>query len=73
MLRNGFDVHLHYANFGIRKLMFRLPGGLPCDRQTWAEYQPEYGLDWHADKAGSGGILEIQPDAEAGYYREGYY
>lgn len=23
MLRRGFDVHLHYANFGTRKLMIR--------------------------------------------------
>src|SRR5437016_10919917 len=29
MLRRGYDVHLHYANFGIRKLMIRLPNGLP--------------------------------------------
>ena len=29
MLRRGYDLHLHYANFGIRKLMFRLPRGLP--------------------------------------------
>jgi hypothetical protein len=29
MLRRGYDVHLHYANFGIRTLMIRLPGGLP--------------------------------------------
>ncbi|MBW3597483.1 MAG: hypothetical protein KY475_09445 [Planctomycetes bacterium] len=29
MLRRGYDVHLHYANFGARKLMIRLPHGLP--------------------------------------------
>src|SRR6266550_2145969 len=29
MLRRGYDVHLHYANFGIRKLLIRLPHGLP--------------------------------------------
>ena len=27
MLQRGYDVHLHYANFGIRRLMFRLPAG----------------------------------------------
>ena len=32
MLRRGYDVHLHYANFGIRKLMVRLTGGMPCDK-----------------------------------------
>ncbi len=26
MLRSGFDVHLYFANYGIRQLMFRLPG-----------------------------------------------
>src|SRR5271166_6128123 len=29
MLRRGYDVHLHYANYGIRKLMIRFPDGLP--------------------------------------------
>ena len=29
MLRRGYDVHLHYANFGIRKLLIRLPHGFP--------------------------------------------
>ena len=29
MLRRGYDVHLHYANFGIRTLLIRLPAGLP--------------------------------------------
>lgn len=70
MLRRGYDVHLHYANFGIRKLMFRLPMGLPCDQQTWDGFQPDYGIDWHADKQGRGGILEIQPEADAGTYGE---
>lgn len=70
MLRRGYDVHLHYANFGIRKLMFRLPMGLPCDQRTWDAFQPEYGIEWHSDKQGRGGILEIQPEADAGTYRE---
>ena len=68
MLRRGYDVHLHYANYGIRKLMFRLPGGLPWDRQTLVAYLPEDGVTWHADKSGRGGILEIQPEADAGTF-----
>ena len=24
MLRRGYDIHLHYANFGIRRLLIRL-------------------------------------------------
>ena len=31
MLRRGYDMHLHYANFGIRKLLIRLPHNLPID------------------------------------------
>ncbi len=68
MLRHGYDVHLHYANYGIRKLMFRLPGGLPWNKQTLAAYLPENGVTWHADKSGRGGILEIQPEADAGTF-----
>src|SRR6516162_8426935 len=52
MLRRGYDFHLHYANFGIRKLMFRLPTGLPCDRKLFDAFCPEYGLKWKADKQG---------------------
>ena len=29
MLRRGYDIHLHYANFGIRTLLVRLPSGFP--------------------------------------------
>lgn len=70
MLRHGYDIHLHYANFGIRKLMIRLPAGLPCDRKTFDAFRCEYGLDWNADKKGKGGILEIEPEADAGSYDE---
>jgi len=73
MLRQGYDLHLHYANFGIRKLMIRLPAGLPCDRRTFQAFLPEYGVSWHADSNGKGGILEIQPDADAGTYDEVLY
>lgn len=67
MLRRGYDVHLHYANFGIRKLMFRLPGGLPCDKRTFANFAIDDCIAWERDKRGPGGILTIQPIAEAGY------
>jgi hypothetical protein len=73
MLRRGYDVHLHFANFGVRRLMFRLPGGLPCDRKTFQALCPEYGVEWIADKKGSGGILEICPDADAGSYEDNYF
>ena len=73
MLRRGYDVHLHYANFGIRKLMFRLPAGLPWDGATFDAFCPEYGLEWHADKQGRGGILEIEPEADGGTYDDGVF
>ena len=28
----GYDIHLHYANFGMRSLLIRLPDGLPDPR-----------------------------------------
>lgn len=68
MMRNGYDVHLHFANFGIRRLMFRLPAGLPCDAKTFQAFQAEYGLEWHADQADAGGILEICPEGDADAY-----
>jgi hypothetical protein len=49
MLRRGYDVHLHYANFGVRRLMFRLPSGLPCDSNRFKAFRPEFGVDWMAD------------------------
>jgi len=73
MLRRGFDVHLHFANYGTRLLMFRLPGGLPCDRKLFEQFAPEYGLTWHKDKSGPGGVLEIQPEADAGTWNEDFF
>jgi hypothetical protein len=64
---------LHYANFGIRRLMIRLPGGLPCDRRRFKAFRIPYSLEWHADKKGPGGILQIEPEADAGTYNEGWY
>ncbi len=69
MLRHGYDIHLHYANFGIRKLMLRLPG-LPWDKKTLARYTPETGFKVHKDKSGSAVILEINPQADAGSFYE---
>ncbi len=73
MLRRGYDVHLHYANFGIRRLMFRLPAELPCDRKTFEAFQAEAGIDWYANKKGKGGILDISPEGDADAYSEDLY
>lgn len=70
MLRRGYDLHLHYANFGVRRLMIRLPAGLPCDNRTFEAFRAEYGMKWHADKTGKGGILEIYPESDADTYDE---
>ena len=73
MLRRGYDVHLHYANFGIRKLMFRLPAGLPWENKTFDAYRTKFGVQWKPDKKGHGGILEIDPEADAETYEEGVW
>lgn len=70
MLRRGFDVHLRYANFGVRRLMFRLPAGLPWETKAFNSYCPEYGIAWKKDKHGAGGVLEFDPEADAGSYCE---
>ena len=65
MLRRGYDMHLHYANFGIRTLMVRLPSGLP-NEQAAAPYLDSENLTLHRDKTGRGCILEISPSYEPG-------
>jgi hypothetical protein len=72
MLRRGYDMHLHYANFGMRKLMFRLPAGLPWNEKSFDAFRVEYGIEWKADQKGHGGILVIEPEAEEGYEVEYY-
>ncbi|MBS0207777.1 MAG: hypothetical protein JSS27_02375 [Planctomycetes bacterium] len=65
MLRLGYDIHLHYANFGIRKLLIRLPHGLPDSKAA----QPYLGKDAPRllkDKVGTGVILAIEPFHEPG-------
>jgi hypothetical protein len=65
MLRRGYDVHLEYANYGIRKLMIRFPNGLP-DAKAAQAYLEKDGLKFLKDKQGSGGSLCIQPYLEPG-------
>jgi hypothetical protein len=66
MLRRGYDLHFHYANFGIRKLMIRLPNGLP-DAEAAKTYFDEESLSFLKDKQGRGGILGIEPFFEPGH------
>ena len=60
MMRRGYDLHLHYANFGTRTLMIRLPEGFP-DAKAAQEYLGEEGLRYIEDKTGPGGILCVEP------------
>lgn len=65
MLRRGYDIHLHYANFGIRKLLIRLPHGLPDTREL-KPYVAKDSLRFLKDRKGPGGILCVEPFNEAG-------
>jgi hypothetical protein len=68
MLRRGYDVHLHYANYGIRTLMIRLPQGLPN-----AKVLKSYLFDsfqFLKDKNGPGGVLSISPYYDGGSLEE---
>lgn len=65
MLRRGYDIHLHYANFGICKLLIRLPHGLP-DPEAAKPYLADDEPRFIKDKRGTGGILAIEPFHESG-------
>jgi hypothetical protein len=65
MLRRGYDIHLHYANFGIRTLLIRLPCGLP-DAKAAKPYLDGESLRFRQDKRSRGGVLEISPSYEPG-------
>jgi hypothetical protein len=65
MLRRGYDMHLHYANFGIRRLLIRLPHGLP-DANAAKPYFAKDSLRFLKDKQGHGGSLSVEPFHEPG-------
>jgi hypothetical protein len=69
MLRRGYDLHLHYANFGIRKLLIRLPHALP-DVNAAKPYLGEDLVQFLPDKRGQGGTLSIEPYHEPGDLEE---
>jgi len=70
MLRRGYDVHLHYANFGIRKIMFRLPQGLPAAKALVSKYVDGESVLWRADSKGPSGILTISVMTDSGELSE---
>ena len=61
LLKRGYDVYLHYANFGIRTAAFRLPAGLPFPKPIWSQYVGVGELKWEKDRKGQGGILSLNP------------
>jgi hypothetical protein len=65
MLRRGYDIHLHYANFGVRTLLIRLPEGFP-DVRAAEPYLVDESLRFVKDKKGRGGTLAIEPYYEPG-------
>lgn len=73
MMRRGYDVHLHYASYGVRKLLFRLPLGLPMSAKQFKAYAVEDSIEWKKDKRGKGGVLSIQPECDAGFFSGGYF
>lgn len=60
MLCHGYDIHLHYANFGIRKLLIRFPHNLPGTPGA-GPFFAEDGLQFLKDKQGQGGVLSVSP------------
>lgn len=64
LLRHGYDVHLHYANFGVRKIALRFPEGLPFPKAVWSQYAGARTLGWKKDAKGKGGILTVSPSHE---------
>jgi len=70
LLRHGYDVHLHYANFGVRMIALRLPMGLPFSKAIWSHYGDARRLGWQKDAKGKGGILTVNPFHEPGEIEE---
>lgn len=71
MLRRGYDVHLHFANYGTRDIHFRFPQGLPHPHVA-AMYDDGESITFLKDKSGPGTILHVSPCHDSGFY-DGYY
>jgi hypothetical protein len=66
-------VHLHYANYGIRKLVFRLPHGLPITADALEHLETDSSLQWMPDAEGNGGLLSVVPECDGGDYYQDFY
>ncbi|WP_425614914.1 hypothetical protein NA78x_004798 [Anatilimnocola sp. NA78] len=72
MLQRGYDIHFHYANFGVRKVMIRFADGLPNLKAVDAYLNGE-GIGLLEDKNGPGLILEISPSSDGGSFAQDLY
>ncbi|GIW82499.1 MAG: hypothetical protein KatS3mg105_4306 [Gemmatales bacterium] len=63
MLRRGYDFHVHYANFGIRKIMMTLPAGFPHAQRAKPFLIPNE-IHFIRNERGKGGILCLEPRAD---------
>jgi hypothetical protein len=52
---------LHYANFGVRKIAFRLAAGLPFPKPVWSQHIGIGERKWSKDAKGKGGIVSLNP------------
>ena len=70
LLHSGFDVYLHYANYGTRNVSLHLPNGLPFPEKVWSPYFGIEGVKWTKDSKGKRGILELSPFYDGGELEE---
>lgn len=70
LLCRGYDVYLHYANFGIRTVAFRLPAGLPFPEPLWSQYIGTRELTCKKDRKGKACIVSLNPYQELGEIEE---
>lgn len=64
MMRRGYDVHVHYTNFGLRRLCFRIPDGFGRPDQL-NPYLLDDEIWWEPDDDGTGGVLTLEPVGDA--------
>lgn len=65
MMRRGYDLHLHYANYGTRSLYIRLPHGFPDAKAAKPFFDGE-SIRFIKDRKGDAGTLAIEPSYEPG-------
>ncbi|MBN2295287.1 MAG: hypothetical protein JXM70_22845 [Pirellulales bacterium] len=70
LLKRGYDIYLHYANFGIRTVAFRLSAGLPFPKSLWSQYIEIGELKCKKDQKGEACIVSLNPYHELGEIEE---